>query len=147
MMCRQSRQKYHLGHLQTAISQARNKLLSTFQRLQSTSRHGHMVCVQKCDMGMTKKWGKSAKIWGTFKLQYLKLETSFWQTFKGYNQLLDMDIWCVFKKVTWEWQKNGAKVTNSHSSEMAWIYHVAISFNGYISQNFSTTYLLRNISQ
>ena len=52
----------------------------------------HMVCVQISDKGMTKKWGKSTKIWGTFKLQYLKLETSFWKTFKGYNQLLDMDI-------------------------------------------------------
>ena len=31
-----------------------------------------MGCVQKSDMGMTKKWGKSAKIWGNFKLQYLK---------------------------------------------------------------------------
>ena len=29
-----------------------------------------MVCVQKSDMGMTKKWGKSAKIQGNFKLQY-----------------------------------------------------------------------------
>ena len=37
----------------------------------------HMMCVQISDQGMTKKWGKSAKIWGTFKLQYLKLETSF----------------------------------------------------------------------
>ena len=78
------RQKYqNLRHLQSAISQARNMLLTNFQRLQSTTRHGHMVCVQKSDMGMTKKWGKSAKIWGTFKLQYLKLETSFGQTFKG----------------------------------------------------------------
>ena len=55
-------QKYqNLGHLQTAISQARNKLLTNFQRLQSTTRHGHMVCVQKSDMGMTKKWCKSNK--------------------------------------------------------------------------------------
>ena len=35
-----------------------------------------MGCVQKSDMGMTKKWGKSAKIWGTFKHQYLNVETS-----------------------------------------------------------------------
>ena len=48
--------------LQTAISQARNKLLTNFQRLESTTRHGHMGCVQKSDMGMTKKWGKSTKI-------------------------------------------------------------------------------------
>ena len=54
----------NLGHLQTAISQARNKVLTNFQRQQSTTRQGHMVCVQKSDMGMTKKWGKSAKIWG-----------------------------------------------------------------------------------
>ena len=72
------RQKYqNLGHLQTAIYQARNKLLTNFQRLESTTRHGHMVCVQKSDMGMTKKRGKSTKIRSTFKLQYLKLETSF----------------------------------------------------------------------
>ena len=43
----------------------------------------HMSCVQMNDKEMTKKWGKSAKIWGSFKLQYLKLETSFWHTFKG----------------------------------------------------------------
>ena len=67
------------------------------------------VCTSKCQ-GEGQKVGKSTIIWGTFKLQYLKLETSFWKTFKGYNQLLDMDIWCVFKKVTWEWQKNEAKV-------------------------------------
>ena len=67
----------NLRHHQTAISHARNKLLTKFQRLESTTMHGHMMCVQKSDMGMTKKWGKSTKIWGTFKLQYLKLETSF----------------------------------------------------------------------
>ena len=56
-------QKYqNLRHLQTAIFQARNKLLTNFQRLESTTRHGHMGCVQKSDMGMTKKWGKSTKI-------------------------------------------------------------------------------------
>ena len=106
------RQKWHnLRQLQTAISQARNRLLTNFQRLESTTIHGHIVCVQKSDKGMTKKWGKINKIWGSFKLQYLKLETSFWQTFKGYNQVLYMDIWCVFKKVTWWWPKNEAKVT------------------------------------
>ena len=46
----------NLGHLQTAISQARNKLLTNFQRLQSTTRHGHMVCVQKSDMGTGFVW-------------------------------------------------------------------------------------------
>jgi len=51
----------NLGHLQTAISQARNKLLTNFQRLQSTTRHGHMVCVQKSDMGMPKNWAKVPK--------------------------------------------------------------------------------------
>ena len=71
-------QKYqNLGHLQTAISQARNKLLTSFQRLESTTRHGHMVCVQKSDMERVKKCGKSTRILGNFKLQYLKLETSF----------------------------------------------------------------------
>ena len=56
-------QKYqNLRHLQTAISQAGNKLLTNFQRLESTTRHGHMRCVKKSDMGMTKKWGKSTKI-------------------------------------------------------------------------------------
>ena len=36
----------------------------------------HMVCVQISDKGMTKKWGKSAKIRSNFK--YINLETSFW---------------------------------------------------------------------
>ena len=67
----------NLGQLQNAISQARNELLINFQRLQSSTIHGHMVCVQKSDMVMTKKWGNINKIWGSFKLQYLKLETSF----------------------------------------------------------------------
>ena len=52
----------NLGHLQTSISQGRNKVFTNFQRLESTTRHGHMGCVQKSDMGMTKKWGKSTKI-------------------------------------------------------------------------------------
>ena len=72
----------NLGHLQTSISQGRKKLLTNFQRVEFTTRHRYMGCVKKSDMGMTKKWGKSTKIWGSFKLQYLKLETSFWQTFK-----------------------------------------------------------------
>ena len=71
-------QKYqNLRHLQTVISQGRNKLLTNFQRLESTTRHGHMGCVQKSDMGMTKNRRKSVKIRGNFKLQYFKLETSF----------------------------------------------------------------------
>ena len=50
------RQKYqNLRQLQTAIFQARNKLLTNFQRLESTTRHGHMESVQKSNMGMTKK--------------------------------------------------------------------------------------------
>ena len=32
----------NLRHHQTAISQARNKLLINFERLGSTTRHGHM---------------------------------------------------------------------------------------------------------
>ena len=40
---------------QTAISQARNKLLTNFQRLESTTMDGHMVCVQKSDNGRVKK--------------------------------------------------------------------------------------------
>ena len=48
-----------------------------------SQKNVHMECVQISDKGMTKKWGKSTKIRSTFKLQYLKLETSFWQTFKG----------------------------------------------------------------
>ena len=70
----------NVRHLQTAISQARNKLLTNFQRLTSTTMHEHMVCVQKSDMGMTKKWGKS-DIKCNFKLQYFKLDTTFWQTY------------------------------------------------------------------
>ena len=101
----------NLEHPQTSISQARNKLLTNFQRLESTTMDGHMVCVQKSDIERVKKWGKSAKIRGTFKLQYLKLETSFWQTFKGYNQLLYMDIWCVLKKSDIERVKKWGKST------------------------------------
>ena len=52
----------NLRQLETAISEARNKLLTNFQRPVSTTIHGHMVCVKKSDMGMTKKWGKSVKI-------------------------------------------------------------------------------------
>ena len=47
------------------------------------SKNVHMECVQISNKGRVKKWGKSTKIWGNFKLQYIKLETSFWQTFKG----------------------------------------------------------------
>ena len=43
----------NLGHLHTTISQARNKLLTNFQRLQSTTVHGHMVCVKKSDKLLT----------------------------------------------------------------------------------------------
>jgi len=67
-------------------------------------------CIWCVFMGITKKWCKSTKIWGTFKLQYLKLETGFWQTFKGYNQLLDMDILhmvCVQKAT--QLKRNGSK--------------------------------------
>ena len=67
----------NLGHLQTPISQARNKLLTNFQRLKPSTTHGHMMCVQKSDMKRVKKWGKINKIWGTFKLQHLKLEKSY----------------------------------------------------------------------
>ena len=56
---------------------------------------GHMVCVQKSDIERVKKWGKSAKIRGTFKQQYIKLEKSFWQTFKGWNQLIYMDYYIL----------------------------------------------------
>ena len=45
----------NLGHLQTAISQARNKLLTNFQRLESTTIHVHMMYDQKSDMGRVKK--------------------------------------------------------------------------------------------
>ena len=34
------------------------------------------VCQNK-RQGEDQKWGKSAKIWGNFKLQYIKLETRF----------------------------------------------------------------------
>ena len=79
-------QKYqNLGHLQTTISQARNKLLKNFQRLESTTIHGHMRCVEKSDIGMTKKWGKSAKIRSNLKLQYLMSETSFQSRKRLYN--------------------------------------------------------------
>ena len=37
----------------------------------------HMECVQISIKRRVKKWGKSAKIRSNFKLQYIKLETSF----------------------------------------------------------------------
>ena len=55
----------NMRQLETAIYQAGNKLLTNFQRLQSTTRHGHMVCVQKSDMGMTKNWAKVPKFGAT----------------------------------------------------------------------------------
>ena len=48
--------------LETAISEARNKLLRNFQRLELSTIHVHMVCVQKSDKGRVKKWGKINKI-------------------------------------------------------------------------------------
>ena len=67
----------NLRQLQTTISEARNNLLTHFQRLVSTTIHVHMVCVQKSDKERVKKWGKINKIRGNFKQQYFKLETSF----------------------------------------------------------------------
>ena len=44
-------QKWHnLRQLQTAISQARNKLLTNFQKLESTARHGHMRLTLGCHL-------------------------------------------------------------------------------------------------
>merc|ERR1711983_291496 len=57
------RQKYqNLGHLQTAIYQARNKLLTNFQNLESSTIHGHMRCVKISNKRRVKKWSKRAKI-------------------------------------------------------------------------------------
>ena len=39
-----------------------------------------MRCVKISNKRRVKKWGKSTKIWGNFKLKYIKLETRFWQT-------------------------------------------------------------------
>ena len=36
-----------------------------------------MECVKISDKAKVKKWGKSTQIWGNFKLQLIKLETSF----------------------------------------------------------------------
>ena len=44
--------------MQYLASQAINKLLTKLKRLKSTTIHGHMLCVQVNDKGMTKKWGK-----------------------------------------------------------------------------------------
>ena len=52
----------HLRRLKITISQTRNKLFTKFERLESTTIHGHMLCVQKTDNGMTNKWGKRDKI-------------------------------------------------------------------------------------
>ena len=70
--------KYILLKKNSKIRQLR---FSNFNLL-SMLRHCDRVCSKKWP-GDDKKWGKSTKIWGSFKLQYLKLETSFWQTFKG----------------------------------------------------------------
>ena len=72
----------NLRHLQTVISQVRNKLLTNFQRLESTTIHGHMVCVQKSDMGMTKNRRKSAKIRSYFKTAIPQARNKL-STFKG----------------------------------------------------------------
>ena len=67
------RQKYqNLRLLQTAISQGRNKLLTNFQRLESTTIHGHMVCVQKSDMKMTKNGPKVPKFGTPFNCNILR---------------------------------------------------------------------------
>ena len=64
------RQKYqNLGHLQTAISQARNKLLTNFQRLESTTIHGHMRCVKISNKRRVKKCQNHSK----FNFVYLWL--------------------------------------------------------------------------
>ena len=67
----------NLGQLETAIYQTGNKRLTNFQRLESTTIHVHITCVKISNKRRVKKWGKSAKIWGNFKLQYIKLETSY----------------------------------------------------------------------
>ena len=51
-----------MRQLYTAIYQARNKILINFQRLESTTIHGHMRCVKISDKGRVKKWSKRAKI-------------------------------------------------------------------------------------
>ena len=52
----------NLRQLETAIYEARNKLLTNFQRLESTTIHGDMRCVKISNKGRVKKCGKSAKI-------------------------------------------------------------------------------------
>ena len=37
------------------IKPARNKLLTKFKKLESTTLHGHMMCVKISDKAMTKK--------------------------------------------------------------------------------------------
>ena len=55
----------------------------TLLRKEMGPKNVHMRCVQISDKGMTKNRRKINKIWGTFTLQYLKLETSFLHAFKG----------------------------------------------------------------
>ena len=63
--------------------EGKTRFLTDFQRLESFTIHVHMRCVKISDNGKVKKWGKSTKIWGNFKLKYIKLEIKFCQTFKG----------------------------------------------------------------
>ena len=52
----------NMRQLQTAIYQARNKLLTNFQRLESTTIGVHIRSVKISGKWKVKKWGKSAKI-------------------------------------------------------------------------------------
>ena len=45
----------NMRQLETAIYQVRNKLLTNFQRLESTTIHGDMRCVKIGDKGRVKK--------------------------------------------------------------------------------------------
>merc|ERR1711983_320586 len=56
------RQKYqNMRHLQTAIYQARNKLLTNFQRLESSTIHGDMRCVKISNKERSKRGAKVPK--------------------------------------------------------------------------------------
>ena len=61
----------NVRQLETAIYQARNKLLTNFQRLESTTIHGDMRCVKISNKGRVKNEPKVPKFGATLKCNIL----------------------------------------------------------------------------
>ena len=67
----------NLRQLQTTISEARNNLLTNFQRLVLITIHVHMVCVQKSDKERVKNGAKSTKSEATSNCNISSLKQAF----------------------------------------------------------------------